>query len=133
MNYILDTNVCIKILKCNNNKILEKISTLNDADIFIPAIVRFELFYGAYKSNRPEQTLELLKSFIKSFQTIELDDDIAETAGEIRAYLAKKGTPIGPYDLLIAATALSKEFILVTNNTKKFIRVNDIKLIDWEM
>ncbi|MDH4201253.1 MAG: PIN domain-containing protein [Spirochaetia bacterium] len=93
---------------------------------------RFELFYGAQKSNNPVKSLALIREFFNSFSSMSFDDNIADICGEIRADLEKLGTPIGPYDLLIAATAISKDLILVTNNTKEFIRVKNIQLEDWQ-
>jgi len=76
--------------------------------------------------------LALIREFFNSFSSMSFDDNIADICGEIRADLEKLGTPIGPYDLLIAATAISKDLILVTNNTKEFIRVKNIQLEDWQ-
>ncbi len=132
MKYILDTNVCIQILKGSSPKVKEKISAALSADIAIPSIVRFELLYGAHKSSNPQKKLPLIREFIGSFSSIHVDDQIADKCGEIRATLEKAGTPIGPYDLLIAATAVAKDTILVTHNTKEFSRVSGIRLEDWE-
>ena len=132
MKYLLDTNVCIHILKGISENIKIKIKNIPNDQIVIPSIVRFELFYGAQKSNNSVKSMTLIKEFFNSFSSIGFDDNIAETCGEIRAYLEKLGTPIGPYDLLIAATAISKDLILVTNNTKEFIRVKNIQLQDWQ-
>jgi tRNA(fMet)-specific endonuclease VapC len=109
-----------------------KIKNIPNDQIVIPSIVRFELFYGAQKSNNPVKSLALIRGFFNSFSSISFDDNIADICGEIRADLEKLGTPIGPYDLLIAATAISKDLILVTNNTKEFIRVKNIHLEDWQ-
>ena len=132
MKYIFDTNVCIKILNGNNESILNKIDDINNYDIIIPSIVRFELFYGAFKSKKSTKTLKILNEFLNSFETIGFNDNIAEIAGKIRADLEKKGTPIGPYDLIIGATTIYKNLILVTHNTKEFSRIDKIKIEDWE-
>jgi len=132
LKYLLDTNVCIQILKGISLNVKFKIKDIPNDQIVIPSIVRFELFYGARKSNNPVKSLALIKEFFNSFSSLYIDDNVAEICGEIRADLEKSGTPIGPYDLLIAATAISKNLILVTNNTKEFIRVKNIQLEDWQ-
>jgi len=132
LKYLLDTNVCIQILKGVSLNIKFKIKNIPNDQIVIPSIVRFELFYGAQKSNNSVKSLALIREFFNSFSSMNFDDNIADICGEIRADLEKLGTPIGPYDLLIAATAISKDLILVTNNTKEFIRVKNIQLEDWQ-
>ena len=132
MNYILDTNVCIQILKGRSEKIKVKLENISNDMIGIPTVVRYELFFGAYKSNNPDKTLATVKEFIAAFPALDFDDEIAEKSGEIRATLEKLGAPIGPYDLLIAATAVVKGKILVTNNTREMSRVQGIKLEDWQ-
>jgi tRNA(fMet)-specific endonuclease VapC len=101
-------------------------------DCAISAIVKYELFYGAFKSHKKDATLMALKDFLSHFSEVAFDDKAAELAGKIRAELEIKGTPIGPNDLLIAAIALSGNFILVTNNTKEFERVTGLTVEDWQ-
>ena len=132
MKYLLDTNVCIKILKGNSENIQKKISTIKNTTILIPSIVRFELYYGAYKSTKIDETLLILEEFLKTFEEVIFDSIISKLCGQIRAELDKKGTPIGPYDILIGATALSKNYTLVTHNTKEFSRIKNLKIEDWE-
>ena len=133
MKYILDTNVCIKILNGSNKNILNKISKISSNDILIPSIVRFELYYGAYKSKISIKTLNVLNDFLNSFETLKFDDNVAETAGKLRADLAAKGTPIGPYDIIIAATAVHSNLTLITHNIKEFSRIMSLKIEDWEV
>lgn len=132
MKYILDTNVCIQILKGSSLRVREKISLTHSADVGVPSIVRFELLYGAHKSSNPQKKLPLIREFIGSFASVYVDDQIADKCGEIRATLEKAGTPIGPYDLLIGATAVAKYIILVTHNTTEFSRISGIRLEDWQ-
>jgi tRNA(fMet)-specific endonuclease VapC len=132
MKYVLDTNVCIKILRGNSASLLKRIEVIYTGDIIIPAIVRFELYYGAYKSDGKNETLMKLNDFLKSFDTIDIDNQIAETAGKIRSDLDKKGIPIGPYDVLIGATALTKKHALITHNVKEFSRIEGLAIEDWE-
>jgi tRNA(fMet)-specific endonuclease VapC len=132
VKYILDTNVCIQILKGTSERIKTHIANIANDDIALPTVVRFELAYGVHKSQNPKKKQALIREFLRSFASIPFDDHIAEKCGEIRATLEKAGKPIGPYDLIIAATAVVKNFTLVTHNTKEFSRVADIKLEDWE-
>ncbi len=131
MKYVLDTNACIRILKGNAPSMLRRIEHISSDDIIIPAIVRFELYYGAYKSSRPEDTLRKLTDFLNAFEHADMDDPIGEIVGKVRADLERKGLPIGPYDLLIGATALSLKSILVTHNTKEFSRIENLMIEDW--
>jgi len=132
MKYLLDTNACIQFITGRSIPLKEKIQSLDISSLFICSIVRGELEYGARKSNNPEKTLSLLRSFTSRLQEIGYDTAAAEKFGIIRANLEKKGTPIGPYDMQIAAIALANNFTLVTHNTKEFKRINDILLEDWE-
>ena len=133
MKYLLDTNVCIKILNGSNRNILKRIETIKNDEIVIPSIVRFELYYGSYKSKIPTKTTKNLNLFLNSFETIEFNDSIAEIAGKLRADLSKKGTPIGPYDIIIAATAIYTNLTLITHNTKEFSRITELIIEDWEI
>lgn len=132
MKYLLDTNVCIKILKGTSQGISRRISRCNNNDVVIPSIVRFELFYGAYKSKKKEATLEILRDFLSCFDDISFDGVTSDLCGRVRAELEMAGTPIGPYDLQIGSIALLNKFVLVTNNTKEFSRIKDLLIEDWE-
>jgi tRNA(fMet)-specific endonuclease VapC len=132
MKYLLDTNACIRILKGNSERLHTRIKSVKTKDICIPSIVRYELLYGAYKSNQPEKTKSDLLNFLCHFPSISFDDKAAEICGKIRADLDRKGTPIGPYDLMIAAISLSSDLILVTHNTREFQRIDSLELEDWE-
>lgn len=133
MKYMLDTNACIRLLKGDSPLFFEKIKHVPITDVIIPSIVRFELFYGAYKSSKRDETLNTLKDFLKDFIVVTIDESVAESAGKIRSELEKKGTPIGPYDLLIGASALVNNCILITHNTREFSRIRDLKIEDWEL
>ncbi len=133
MKFLLDTNVCIKILKGQSDKVLSRIAEIKNSDVCIPAIVRYELYYGAFKSENKEKTLNLLDNFLSQFFSETFDDKMALICGEIRALLDKKGTPVGPYDIMIAAIAMSKNLILVTHNTNEFSRIEGLVLEDWEL
>jgi tRNA(fMet)-specific endonuclease VapC len=94
-------------------------------------VVKAELLYGAHRSARPDENLRTLDTLFQAFQSVPFDDVAAEHYGRIRAELAAQGTPIGPNDLLIAATALAYNLVLVTHNTREFSRVPGLIVEDW--
>ena len=132
MTYLLDTNVCIKYLNGQSDKIVKKISSLSPDDIVICSVVRAELFAGAYKSKSFKKTYDKLINFLKVFPSMPFDDEASDIFGNIRAQLEKKGEPLGPFDLQIASIALLNNLILVTHNTKEFSRIKKLKIEDWE-
>jgi tRNA(fMet)-specific endonuclease VapC len=99
-------------------------------DFAIPAVVAHELFYGAYKGQRTPENLALIDGL--QFAVLEFDREDARQAGEIWAALAMAGTPIGPYDVLIAGQASARGLILITRNTREFARVPGLRFEDWE-
>ncbi len=132
MKYMLDTNVCIRLLKADSPKLLQRFGTVMVDEIGISTVVRFELYYGAFKSQKMKENLEKLDYFFKYFQTVPFDEKTADYAGKIRAKLERNGNVIGPYDLLIGATAYINGCILVTNNTREFARIDNLNIEDWE-
>lgn len=102
------------------------------ASIAVPAIVRAELLYGARKSGRVEVELEKAVSFLEPYASIPFDDAAAETYASIRADLEAQGRVIGDHDMLIAATALSRQATLITRNVAEFQRVPGLRLLSWE-
>ena len=130
--YLLDTNVCIRYLNGRSLSIRKSLEATNANDIYICAIVKAELFYGAMRSNNPERTLINQKQFLNLFTSLPFDDDAAKIYGEVRANLAALGTPIGSNDLQIAAIALNHNLTLVTHNTKEFSRIPELHWEDWE-
>ncbi len=133
MKYTLGTNVCIRLLKGDFPGMLKHIEKIKNDDVYISAVVRFELYYGACKSSRVEENLKKLNKFFENYDLLPVDQKTADKAGIIRAELEKKGNPIGPYDLLIGATALVNDCILVTHNTREFSRISKLKIEDWEI
>ena len=132
MKYLLDTNACIQFITGRSVALKEIIENTDVSFLFICSVVRGELEYGARKSNDPEKTLSVLQNFLSIFPEIGYDSAAAKQYGIIRADLEKKGTPIGPYDMQIAAIALANNFTLVTHNTKEFKRINNLLIEDWE-
>ena len=131
MEYILDTNICIYIIKKKPANVFDKFSKLPLGDVGISTITLSELQYGVRKSAQPEKNQLALSQFLIPLEIAEFDSDAATEYGEVRASLEKKGTPIGPLDTLIAAHVKSLELILVTNNEKEFKRVTGLKIENW--
>jgi tRNA(fMet)-specific endonuclease VapC len=132
MKYLLDTNACIIYLKFPQSNVRKKLEQTAVSDVVVCSVVKAELFYGAMKSQNPVKTLAEQRLFLDQFQSLPFDDDTALVFGEIYADLAKKGTPIGAYDIQIAAIALVNNVTLITHNTAEFIRTPKLQLEDWE-
>lgn len=130
MKYVLDTNTLIYFFKGEGN-VAPRLLSKPPHEIAIPSIVLFELSVGIAKSSSPEKRKEQLKDFLSLVKILPFDDVSAIRAAEVRVALEQQGTPIGPYDVLIAASALAAGGILVTHNTGEFRRVNRLKLEDW--
>ena len=132
MIYLLDTNTCIRFINGRSPNIRAKMLTVADSDIVISTIVQAEMYAGSAKSQTPQRSREIQEEFFRSFVTVPFDSTAARIYGDIRASLERQGTPIGGNDLLIAATALAHDLILVTHNTREFERVSGLQLEDWE-
>ncbi|MBD2680298.1 MULTISPECIES: type II toxin-antitoxin system VapC family toxin [Nostoc] len=132
MIYLLDTNACIIYLNGRNLNLRRRLEERSDLDIVVCSTVKAELFYGAKRSNNPTRNLALQKQFLNRFISLPFDDIAAEIFGDIRSQLGSLGTPIGPYDLQIAAIALANNLILVTHNVDEFSRVQGLRVEDLE-
>jgi tRNA(fMet)-specific endonuclease VapC len=130
MRFLLDTNAVIALLNDATSNLARRARRERPGDLAISVIVVHELFYGAFKSRRASQNVSLVDSL--QFAVIEFDKEDARHAGEIRALLAAKGAPIGPYDVLIAGQAVARNVILVTHNTNEFARVPQLQTEDWQ-
>ncbi len=129
--YLLDTNICIFIKNKKPIHVLEKLHKEIDKRICISSITIAELQFGVYNSQNIEKNRISLTEFLAPFEILDFDDNDAEEFGKLRSYLKKEGKLIGPYDMLIAAQAIVKELILVTNNTEEFKRICNLKIEDW--
>jgi tRNA(fMet)-specific endonuclease VapC len=129
--YLLDTNICIYIINKNPIQVVTHITSLKPHQIKLSSISLAELEYGASKSKDREKNRQAIINFASAFDIIEFDDNDAEVYGLIRAELERKGQLIGPYDMQIAAQAISRNLILVTNNISEFSRIPNIKLENW--
>lgn len=131
MRYMLDTNICIFLIKNRPEKMIKKFLSMEPEDICISSITYAELVYGVEKSQAREKNRIALMLLLSEIEILPYDDLAAQTYGVIRTDLERKGTPIGPMDLLIAAHAKSKRLTIVTNNVREFARVEGLAVEDW--
>jgi tRNA(fMet)-specific endonuclease VapC len=129
MRYSLDTNAVIALMSGKPPAIRERVRGLAPDEAGMSSVVLHELFWGAYKSERVEENLEKLARL--HLPVLEFGVEDADAAGRIRADLRRKGTPIGPYDLLIAGQALARGLIVVTGNAAEFRRAEGLAVEDW--
>jgi tRNA(fMet)-specific endonuclease VapC len=130
--YLLDTNACIRILNGSSPAVAARLQATNPSDVRLCSVVKAELLYGARRSGRVEPNLRLLHRFFAPLVSLPFDDRCAQEAGLIRLDLERSGRPIGPNDLLIAATARGNDLVLVTHNAREFSRVPGLQVEDWE-
>jgi len=130
MQYLLDANAVIALLNDTTSPIARRIRRYAPRDFGVSSVVIHELYYGAFTSQRVEQNVARVDAL--QFSVLEFDEADAREAGQIRAHLALKGKPLGPYDVLIAGQAKARELTLVTHNTTEFERVRGLKVEDWK-
>jgi tRNA(fMet)-specific endonuclease VapC len=130
LKYMLDTNTCIFTIK-NKPQGVRNTFNRRHGQMAISSLTLMELIYGAEKSARPEENLEVVEGFAARLDILPFDREAAIHTGQLRAELAKAGTPIGPYNGLIAGHARSRGMIVVTNNRKEFSRVPGLRSEDW--
>jgi len=131
ISYMLDTNICIYIIKQKPINVINRFRQLPISSIAISSITLSELEYGVMKSSKPDQNQIALAQFVAPLEILPYGDDAAQYYGKIRAFLEKQGTPIGALDMLIAGHALSVNCTLVTNNEKEFSRVPELQIENW--
>ena len=129
--YLLDTCICVDFMRGKIPYATQIFKSERPGAFKIPAIVAAELFYGAQKSVNPPRTLRTVEAFLLPFDIVPFDSTCTFTYGHIRRQLEKKGMSIGHNDLLIAATALATQSVLVTNNVKEFKRIPGLSLESW--
>lgn len=130
MTHLLDAYAVIAMLNDASSVVAQRARKHKPEDVGISAIVAHELYYGAFKSRRVERNVALVDAL--QFEILEFDQEDAREAGAIRALMATRGTPIGPYDVLIAGQAKARGLTLVTRNTSEFRRVAGLRVQDWE-
>lgn len=128
MKFLLDTNAVIALLN-KNQTFIEQLKRYRPSDFAVSSIVMFELYYGAHKSQKVLENLNKLQKLL--FIELAFDRQAAQIAGKIRADLTKLGTPIGAYDVMIAAQAIAHNLTLITHNVKEFQRIDGLKWEDW--
>lgn len=131
MEYLLDTNICIYIIKRKPVQVFEKLSTITIGSIAISSITLAELQYGVSKSSNPTKNAEALEKFLIPIEILDFGTQATVEYGKIRVDLERSGKTIGPLDMLIAAHAKSLNMTLVTNNEKEFDRINGLKIENW--
>ena len=131
MRYLLDTNTCIYVIKRSPPQVFKRLRKLRIGEVGISAITFCELQFGVTNSSKPEKNQLALTEFLAPLEVLDFPSAAAVTFGEIRSRLKRSGTPIGSYDLLIAAHALEQGLTLVTNNLKEFKRVPGLELENW--
>lgn len=131
MKYFLDTNIISYIIKGKYPKIIEHLKKIPSQSIVIPAIVKAELDYGARNSGNYDKLIIPYMQFLEPFDIKDFDSDASYYYGLVRQSLSEKGTPVGPNDLIIAATVLANNGTLITHNTKEFSRIEDLRIEDW--
>jgi tRNA(fMet)-specific endonuclease VapC len=128
---MLDTDICIYIMKCKPLRVLERLELLQPGQLSMSAITFAELMNGAKKSQRVEANVSRLNALGEVLEICSFDQQAAVAYGDVRSSLEKRGEVIGPHDLLIAAHALSLDRTLITNSEREFKRVEGLKVDNW--
>ena len=131
MKYMLDTNICIYTIKHKPPEVIKNFLRHNPDEMCISSITYAELMHGVEKSQAVERNRMAITLFLSAITILPFNQYAAEEYGKVRAELERKGTPIGPMDMLIAGHARAEELVLVTNNTREFFRVENLKAEDW--
>ena len=131
MRYMLDTNICIYVIKHKPETVFQKLQNTNPEDVCISSVTYAELVHGVEKSAAVEKNRLALSMLLANMEILDFDVDAADCYGKIRAVLEKKGTLIGPLDMMIAAHAQSLGYTVVTNNVKEFSRVSALRIENW--
>jgi tRNA(fMet)-specific endonuclease VapC len=131
IKFLLDTNICIYIIKKSPPKVFKKLETMKMGDVGISSITYCELQFRVANSKNREKNQDALNEFLAPLEILPFPGEAAVLYGEVKTYLKKKGRPIGPLDLLIGVHALHSEVTLITNNTSEFSRIPDLKVKNW--
>jgi tRNA(fMet)-specific endonuclease VapC len=133
MNYMLDTNICIYLIRQKPEKVLHHFKAHSVGDIGISSVTLAELSYGIEKSQQVRKNRQALDEFTLPLEIADFDEEAASAYGTVRAALEKAGTPVGSMDMLIGAHALSLGVTLVTNNVSEFKQIKNLKVVDWSV
>ena len=129
--HLLDTNVCVDYLTGRYPSVIRRIQAAAPDDLVVSAVVAAELRYGADKSAHPRRNHVRVDDLLAEIRCIGFDAEAARTFGRIRRRLEAAGTPIGPYDTMIAAHALSLRAVLVSDDVDDFSRVSGLRVENW--
>jgi tRNA(fMet)-specific endonuclease VapC len=129
--YLLDTNICIHLIRYKPVALLERLTSLPVGDVGVSAITVAELQAGVRKSREPERNAEALAMLLLPLVVADFDYAATEAYGRVRAYLESAGTPIGPLDTLIAGHAVSLDSVLITDNVGEFGRIPQLRIENW--
>lgn len=130
LRYLLDTNICVFTIKNRPERVRARFNR-HANELAISTVTWMELVYGAEHSARPQDNLAVVEGLAARLTVLDYDMAAAAHTGQIRAELARRGTPIGPYDQMIAGHARSRGLVVVTNNTREFTRVDGLRCEDW--
>lgn len=131
MKVMLDTNICIALIRRKPPQVLKRFAAYKVGDIGISWVTLAELEFGVAKSRHREENQAALDEFVLPLEIASLDREVARVYGQVRATLEKKGTPIGALDMMIGAHALALGATLATNNTREFARISGLTVVDW--
>jgi tRNA(fMet)-specific endonuclease VapC len=131
LRFLLDTNVWVDYLNRRYSSVVERIQTAGPDDLALSSVVLAELRYGADKSQHPAQNHARLDVLVGEVPLLAFDADAAAVFGRLRSHLESQGSPIGPYDMQIAAQALSRQLVLVTDNVREFGRIQNLRVENW--
>jgi tRNA(fMet)-specific endonuclease VapC len=131
MKYMLDTNICIYLIRKKPVQVMKRLQNTDISEICISVITLSELEYGVAKSADKIQNRMALAEFLAPLEVVSFNENAAAKYGEIRAFLETRGKPIGAYDMMIAAHALSLDLTVVTNNVREFNRIPGLQIENW--
>lgn len=131
MKYLLDTNICVLLIRRKSPRVLARLAAVPVADVGVSAITVAELRYGAERSGQPARNHGAVNAFLLPLTIIRFDQAAADHYGRIRADLAMRGLLVGPLDTLIASQAASRSLTMVTNNVREFRRIPGLAVEDW--
>lgn len=131
MRYMLDTNICIYVIKHKPEIVFQELQKHDPSEVCVSSVTYAELVHRVEKSASVDKNRLALLTLLANIEILDFDVNAANCYGKIRAYLEKKGSPIGPLDMMIAGHAMSLGYAIVTNNVKEFSRVPDLKIVNW--
>ena len=131
MNYILDTNICVQILKEKSFSLLKHTKNKAVSSIYLSTITELELWYGVWNSSKTQENEKTLKLFLENFPKLPFSSQSANICGQLKAHHRKNGKTIGHNDLMIASQALELDAVLVTANMKEFKMIKDLRIENW--